>query len=67
MSKEAIWIIDNDGKPNKFNDETGRFEVKGEIRRGKNIYAGLNGLALMISKSAHAYEIDLYESWIPVG
>ena len=66
MSKEAIWIIDNDGKPNKFNDETGRFEVKGE-RKGKNIFAGLNGHALMITWNDDAYEIDLYESWIPVG
>ena len=66
-SSDAVWILDGDGRPFKYNDLTGRFEAKGN-HKGKKIWAGNNGHAVMSGEDKKAYEwAGANEHWEPLG
>ena len=63
-SNDAVWIV-SDGRPFKYNESAGRFEVKGE-RKAEWIFAGSNGQALMRGKDKHEYEwAEDDKFWVP--
>ena len=66
-SSDALWILDDDGRPFKFNDSTGRFEAKGNST-GQKIWAGNNGHAVISGKDKKAYEWhEEHQYWEPLG